>query len=177
MKNPWLISTVVLAAALVALGTWVLVGDHADAAQPVAQPYPTPLAEYPLELARTDTICLASEDVLRMLAARRTAMNRGDEQAAAAFYAEDGSLWIIDSAEPIVARGRAAIATRLKVDLDEAHMKLRLAGHAIRFGDYVAEPTFVGYENADGQIRDEALYLLVFNIDPATGEISGQWVF
>ncbi len=63
MKNPWLISTVVLAAALVALGTWVLVGDQTDATQPLAQPSSTPLAEYPVELAQTDTVCLASDDV------------------------------------------------------------------------------------------------------------------
>jgi hypothetical protein len=56
-------------------------------------------------------------------------------------------------------------------------MKLRLAGHAIRAGDYVAEPTFVGYEDAEGKIHDEALYLLVFNINPSTGRIDAQWVF
>lgn len=177
MKKPWMISTIVLAAALVALGTWVLVGDQTDAPQPLAQPSLTPLAEYPLELAQTDTVCLASEDVVRMLAARRAAMNRGDEQAAAAFYAEDGSLWLIDAAEPEVARGRAAIAALLKREVDERRIRLRLAGHAIRFGDYVAEPTFIGYEDADGKIPEWTTYLLVFNIEPSTGEINGQWVF
>jgi len=100
--------------------------------------------------------------IMKVLKGRMAAMNRGDGQAAAAFYAKDGVLEEMDQTPPIVTKGREGIAARLDA-LYKTGLRLAPAGAPITYDQYVAEP--VRFYNGNGP--GEGAGMLVFQFDAA----------
>ena len=115
-----LIAVIALGAALVALGTWVVIDQtRSSSAQG-----------------------LASADVAAMLKDRHTALNRGDAHAIARFYAPNAVLEERDVTPAIVTRGREDIGQHIAA-LSQLGLRLESASPVIKLGDTVAEATNV----------------------------------
>ena len=100
----------------------------------------------------------------------RRPSNRGDGQAAAAYFAEDGKQEELNEDPSLVFKGREAIATRLE-DLHGMGLRLAPAGAPITYDKYVAEP--VRFFNGDGS--GQGAGMLVFEFSPAY-KIVHEWV-
>jgi hypothetical protein len=107
-----------------------------------------------------------SDEVISMLEGRIAAWNRGDAQAAAAFYMVDGSLEEQDNG--LVTKGRAQIASRLHGLM--ADFKMEAVGTPIQWGRVVVEPINLILQGQPGP------YLLVFELGPDGRKIYRQWV-
>lgn len=110
-----------------------------------------------------------SAEIMQILQGRIAAINRGDGEAAAAYYADDGEMWETDLGPEAITRGREAIAKRLR-DLYEMGLRIQPAGEPITYDRYVAEP--VRFLNGNGP--GEGAGILVFEIKRR--EIVRQWV-
>lgn len=152
--NPWLVTTIVLSVLLLALGTWVII-DRRSA---------------PTRVDSAQTAGQASSAVREMLKARIDAMNRTDGQAAGAFYAEDAVLEEYDQDDPVINKGRAAIAEHLGQLTGEMGLRMEQTGEPIQYDRYVAEP--VRFYPATGSGTGAGM--LVFEID-SEGKIAHQW--
>ena len=108
--------------------------------------------------------------VMKVLDGLTAAINRGDGQAAAAYFAEDGKQEELNEDPSLVFKGREAIATRLE-ELHGMGLRLAPAGAPITYDKYVAEP--VRFFNGDGSGRGAGM--LVFEFDPAY-KIAHEWV-
>lgn len=109
-----------------------------------------------------DQANLPPRRVMKILEGRMAAMNRGDGEAAAAFYAKDGVLEEMDATPRVVSKGRVAIAARLDT-LYEAGLRLAPAGAPIAYDCYAAQP--VAFTTDDGS--GSGAGVLVFAFDPA----------
>jgi hypothetical protein len=165
---------IVLALVLILTGALALAGcgradePSANAAPAAASPSadPTQLAVY----VATQRARRPSDAVMAVLEGRIAAMNRGEGEAAAAYYAASGVLEETDLDPDLVTRGREAIATRLG-DLYDMGLRLKPAGAPIQYDIYVAEP--VKFINANGPGKGAGM--LVFEFNPRN-EIAYQWV-
>jgi hypothetical protein len=149
--HPWLVAVIVLAAALVALGAWVLV-DQARS---------------------SSTQGLASSEVTTMLDARLAALNRFDAEATAAFFTKDAVMEEIEQGAPVVvSSGRKEIANRFRVMLDYSKQTgvQGRTGATTQIGPYVAQTFSWG---ASGTTEGQGI--LVFKLDEK-GEIAHEWV-
>lgn len=113
---------------------------------------------------------LPSDAVIAALEGRIVAMNRGDGEAAASFYAEDGMLEETDLSPHLITRGRAWLADRLDA-LYDMGLRLAPAGAPIANGRYVAEPTRFYH----GTMPRRGAAMLVFEID-AQNKLAYQWM-
>jgi hypothetical protein len=111
---------------------------------------------------------LASNEVATMLDDRIAAFNGGDNEAAAAFYAEDAVLQEEDIGK--VTTGRKEIGVRLH-DLYYMGMRMEPVGAPIQSGRFVGEA--VRFTEFEGTGTGEGV--LVFELDDA-GKIAHQWV-
>jgi hypothetical protein len=97
--HPWLVAVIVLAAALVALGAWVLIDQTRSSA----------------------TEGLASPEVAAMIHKVHAAWNRYDAEAVVAFYAPNAVTEEIEAGVPrVVRRGHDQILARFRYMLDAA---------------------------------------------------------
>jgi hypothetical protein len=108
--------------------------------------------------------------VMEILEGRVEAMNRGDGDAAAAYYAVDASMAETDLGPNAITRGRENIAKRLR-DLYEMGLRLEPAGVPIAYDRYVAEP--VTFTNANGPGNGAGMLVFEFGPDDV---IEYQWV-
>lgn len=108
---------------------------------------------------------LASAEVRTMLAARVEAVNAGDEEAVASFYAADAVLEELDQRTPIVTRTSADIATHLR-GYQELGFRLEQTGTPTQLGPFVSEP-LLWSGGAGGMV--------VYRLDDQ-GRIVHQWV-
>ena len=133
--NPWLIGVVALAAALVALGGWVIFDDEAPPEG------------------------LASAEATSMLSDRIAAFNTAGVEDMSRFYAPNAILEEHDVSPVAVTRGSKAIGDRLEYFSDMWDMAgLRIASESapIQLGPYVAEAASIG-QDWDG--------ILVYKLD------------
>lgn len=152
--DPWLIVVVVLAAALVALGGWVIV-DQTRSSSPQD---------------------LASAEVAAMLDARLAAENRYDARAIAAFYAKDAIMEEHDPLVPdgvLVTEGRDQIAQRWQVGADYFRgegWRVESGSGRVQIGDYVVSTETFGVpgEEPVGQV------VVVHRLDEK-GKIAHEW--
>jgi hypothetical protein len=126
--NLWLVAVVGLAAALVALGAWVLVDRNTSATVSATGP----------------SQGLASPQVVRMLKNRLAAMDSGHAEAVAAFYTRTGVLEERDVTPAVVTKGREQIVRRVQV-LQSYDMPLESESSVIQFGRYAAIKYPIGY--------------------------------
>lgn len=154
--NLWLVAVIALAAALIALGAWVLVDRNTSSSAPGR----------------------ASPEVATMLADRIAAMNREDGPAAAVFYTKDAIMQEEDNAivqqegpPGLVTKGRKQIAARLQF-LSEAGLRIERVGAPIQMGRFVGEA--VRFYEFGGSGTGEGV--LVFELDKSSGKIAHQWV-
>jgi hypothetical protein len=122
------------------------------------------------ESPSVDQPSLPPRDIRKILDARMAAVNQGDSQRAAAFYAKRGVLEETDQDPDLMTRGRENIAVRLE-DLYDMGLRLAPAGAPITYDRYVAEP--VRFLNEDGPGTGAGM--LVFEFDPAR-KIAHHWV-
>lgn len=113
----------------------------------------------------------ASPDVIAILEGRIEAFNRGDFEAAAAFWAEDGVLIEYEADKAIFNQGRAAIAKRL-AGVYEFGLRFEPAGTPLQFGQLVAEPVRWLPMEPGGP---DAQSMLIFRLN-ADGKIASEWV-
>jgi hypothetical protein len=149
--NPWLVAVVVLGAALIGLGTWVLIDQTRS----------------------SSTLDLAAPEVVAMLDARLAAGDRNDAEAGAAFYSKDAVMEEIEAGVPrVVSKGRDQILERFRF-LGAAgrpnDFELR-TGTTIQIGPYVAQTNSFG---SGGAIYGQGI--LVFRLDES-GKIAHEWV-
>ena len=144
--GPLLVTVLVLAAALVALGTWTLV-DRQES---------------------SSTTGLASPKVVAMLRNRIAALNSGDDKAIAAFYARDAVLEERDVTPAVVTSGSQQIGERIGSIVRLFGMQLEPTGPMVRLGGTVAEATSVPGNPDEG-------FILAYRLD-AQGKIAHQWV-
>jgi ketosteroid isomerase-like protein len=152
--HPWLVAVVVLAAALVALGAWVIVDQTRS----------------------SSTQDLASAEVAAMLNARLAAMNRFDAEAGAAFYAKDAVMEEHDPIIPggvLVTEGRDQIFQRLQAAADYGRgegWRVEPGGVRSQIGDYVVSTEIfrVPGEQPLGQV------VVVQKLDEE-GKIAHEW--
>ena len=144
--NPWLAAVIALAAALVALGAWVIVDQTRSS---------------PSE-------GLASAEVATMLENRIAAFDRADGRAAAAFYSKDAIMQEEDIG--LTTTGREQIAARLQY-LTDAGLRMKTVGAPIQSGRFVGEA--VRFYDPSGTARGEGV--LVFELDKNSGKIAHQW--
>lgn len=150
--NPWLLAVAAVAAALLALGVWVLVDRQTRS-----------------------SAGLASPAVASMLEGRIVAWNRGDGRAAAAFYTMDAVMEERDVTPAIVTTGRQAIAERLQTIIDLG-LRMKPVGTPVQIGRYVGEPVrFYAAESRSATWRPVGEGILAFELTP-TGQIAHQWV-
>ena len=149
--NPWLVAVVVLGAALIGLGTWVLIDQTRS----------------------SSTQDLAAPEVAAMLDARIAAMNRYDAKATAAFFSKDAVMEEIENGVPAATSiGRQEIANRFDEILSSSKALgiLGRTGRPTQIGPYVAQTFSWGSRGAtDGE------GVLVFKLD-GSGKIAHEWV-
>lgn len=145
--NPWLGAVIALAAALVALGAWVIVDQTRS----------------------SPTEGLASPEVATMLENRIAAFDHADGRAAAAFYTKDAIMQEEDIGLTTTGRGR--IAARLQYLMD-AGLRMKTVGAPIQIGRFVGEA--VRFYDPGGTARGEGV--LAFELDKNSGKIAHQWV-
>ena len=145
--NPWLAAVIALAAALVALGGWVIVDQTRS----------------------SSTQGLASPEVATMLENRIAAFDRADGRAAAAFYTKDAVMQEEDIG--LTTTGRAQIGARLQYLMD-AGLRMKTVGAPIQSGRFVGEA--VRFYDPSGTARGEGV--LAFELDSNSGKIAHQWV-
>ncbi len=133
---------------LAAVGVGVLIG-RATAEEPAAAPQP---------------LGLASADVQTMLGGRMAALNSGDAQALAAFYAPDGILEERDQQPAVITKGSEEIASHLH-EYFNLGFRLRSESVAVTWGPYVTEAAT--WSGGGG--------ILVYQLDPDL-KIVHQWV-
>ena len=146
--NRWHVAVSGLAAAVVALGAWVVVDQTRS----------------------SSTDGLAPPEVVAMLEKRIAAFDRADGQAAAAFYTKDAIMQEEDIG--LTTRGREQIAGRLQVLMD-AGLRMTAVGAPIQMGRFVGEAVRF-YESGGGTGIGEGV--LVFELDETSGKIAHQWV-
>jgi len=112
----------------------------------------------------------ASSEVIATLEGRIAAYNRGDFEAAASYWAEDGVLLEYEGEPCTETRGREAIAARL----EEVYGSIRMdaVGTPLQFGRLVAEP--VRFRPAPG-VDNYGEAMLVFEMDE-DGKIAVEYV-
>jgi hypothetical protein len=133
--NPWLVAVIALAAALVALGAWVIVDQ-----------------------TRTSTTeGVAPSEVQTMLDDQLVAFNSGDAAALASFYAANAVLEERNLDPAIVTRGSEQIGERIAFFVNTAGMRIESAGPAVVLGDTVARA-----ERFPGETVG---YMVVFKLD------------
>ena len=151
--NPWLVAVVVLAAALVGLGAWVVIDQTRSSSA---------------------TQDLASPEVTAMLNARVAAINRFDAAAIAAFYTQDAVMEEIEAGVPrVVSRGHDQILDRLRFLVDGARssdLQLR-TGTTTQIGPYVTQTNSFG---SFGATEGDGQGILVFRLDES-GKIAHEW--
>ena len=146
--NPWLVAVVVLGAALVGLGTWVLIDQTRS----------------------SSTQDLASPEVTAMLNARIAAMNRFDAEAIAALYSQNAVMEEIEAGVPrVVSRGHDQILDRFRFMADGASGIQLRTGTTTQIGPYVAQTNSFG---SGGAILGQGI--LVFRLDKG-GKIAHEW--
>jgi hypothetical protein len=145
--NPWLAAVIGLAAALVALGAWVIFDQTRS----------------------SSSEGLASPEVATMLENRIAAFYRADGRAAAAFYTKDAVMQEEDIG--LTTRGREQIAARLQYLMD-AGLRMKTVGAPIQIGRFVGEA--VRFYDPGGTARGEGV--LAFELDQTSGKIVHQWV-
>jgi hypothetical protein len=140
----------------------------ANATPSAASPSPSPISVVGSTTA--EGVRLPTDAVIAALEGRIAAWNRGDAEAAAAFYAEDGILEETDVSPHVITRGRTWLADRLN-GLYDMGLRLAPAGAPIASGRYVAEPTRIYNSSAPGS----GAAMLVFEID-AQDKLARQWM-
>jgi hypothetical protein len=110
---------------------------------------------------------LPSTGVIAALEGRMAAMNRGDGEAAASFYAPDGVMYESDTEGWTT--GQEALAQHLN-DLYRMGLRLAPAGAPIAWDRYVAEPA--RFYNSNGPGRGAGM--LVFEVGD-DGRFAHQW--
>ena len=151
--NPWLMAVVVLAAALVGLGAWVIV-DQTRSSSGVSP--------------KSSTAGLASPTVVAMLRERLAALNGGDPKTISAFYTRHAVLDDRAAQPPLKTVGSQEIGKLLHFYVKTLGMQLESVGPIVQVGSGVAEATRVPGSTNDG-------FMLVYNL-AANGKIAHQWV-
>lgn len=99
--------------------------------------------------------------VIKVLEGYTTAVNRGEGQTAASYFAEGARTEELDRYPNVVSKGRRAIAARVE-QLHRTGLRLGTAGAPITYDAYVAMP--VCYLNGNGS--GQSAGMLVFQFDP-----------
>ena len=149
--NPWL-AVVVLAAALVALGSWVAVDRG----------------------TRDEPDNLASSEVAAMLKGRIAAMNSYDAEATAAFFSDDAVMEEVENGVlATTSNGRQEVAARFGYLLSYAKTVglQNRTGTTTQIGPYVAQP--YSWSSEGGATNGQGI--LVFRLDES-GKIAHEWV-
>lgn len=148
----WLL-VVGLAAALIGLGSWVIVDQTGSQATPAAQPIHG----------------LASAQRVAMLDARLAALNSAGKQSMASYYSSDAVFEDRSVTPPIVVRGGTQVAS-----LNEGFSKVwALAGlRMTRESDVIQTGNYAAHAVRLGDYR----FMAVFEFDQS-GRIAHQWVF
>jgi ketosteroid isomerase-like protein len=150
--NPWLV-VVVLAVALVALGSWVAVDRG----------------------TRDEQDNLASSQVAVMLRDRIEAMDAYDAEATAAFYAEDAVMEEYDPGLPngvVVTKGRERIQERWQAMMNymqQSGVEMRWGSGIIQIGRFHADTVSFG---APGSVEGQGI--AVMELDE-NGKIAHEW--
>ena len=145
--DPWAVAVIVLAAALIALGGWVVL-DRPTSSEPDG---------------------LASPGVAAMLAKRMVALNSASEEAIGRFYSADAIVEERDTVPPFTSHGREEIAARLSGIprlWKMAGIRAKSQSAVIQFGPYAAEAASIGGSWSG---------ILVYRLDK-NGKIEHQWV-
>lgn len=132
--NAWLAAVIALAAALIALGTWVIVDQTRS----------------------SSTQGLASPETVTVLNDRIAAVNSGDAQAISAFYTRDAVLEERDVTPEVITRGSEQIGGRIR-GLTQLGLRLKSESPVIRFGNTVAEAASMPGSGTEGFILVYAL--------------------
>jgi len=151
--NPWLVAVVLLTAALVAFGAWVVV-DRVTTSPTAPAPSSTP--------------GLASPETDAILEDRLAALNAGDAEAVSAFYTSDAVLEERDVTPPVVTTGSEQIGRRIAGLVNTFGMQLERASPVIEFGLSTAEAVRSPSDPTLG-------WILVYRFAP-NGKIAHQWV-
>lgn len=144
--NRWLVAVVGLAAALVALGAWVLVDRTAGTEQPRG---------------------LASSSVATLLADRIATANRGARGAMSAFYTTNAVLEEHDIAPPVVTKGNQDIGGRIET-MHSLGLSITPEGPVIQLGRYAAQAASLTSDPNTG-------WILVYELGKGN-RIAHQWV-
>lgn len=145
--NPWFV-VAVLAAALVALGAWVVVDQTRS----------------------SSTEGLASPEVASMLTDRLAALNSGDAGAISSFYTANAVLEERDVTPARVTRGSAAIGDAIATYANSfIPLRVERVSPIIQTGRSVAEATVYPRNPTLG-------WTLVYLLDRDSGKIAHQWV-
>ncbi len=146
--NPWLVAVIALAAALVALGAWVIVDQ-----------------------TRSSTAeGVASSEVATMFDDLTVAFNSGDPVALSSFYGPNAVLaehFLDPAIYPTVTRGSEQIGERIAFFVNTGGMRIESAGPVIVLGDTVARAERFAGETGGSMV--------VYKLN-ANGKIARQWV-
>lgn len=172
MKHPSVSASAALTTLLIAVvaGMYASAGCGATSNTSAGAPDATPEKSASASWSG-NRLNLPTPDVMAALEGRISAWMRGDTQAAADFYAEDGVLREMDTSPDYVSEGRERIRWRLQ-DLYDAGLRLRPADAPLQYDRYVAEPT--DFYPAEDESQAVVL-MLVFEMD-ADNNIVYQWV-
>jgi hypothetical protein len=149
----------------------LLVGCASTSPTPAPTPTPVPSASpaaTPLP-SGWSAAGPASPEVIAVLEGRIEAFNRGDFEAAAAYWAEDGALIEYEDGT-IFTQGREAIAKRL-AGVYEFPLRMRSAGVPLQLGRLVAQPVWWLQPGS----TDSADCMLVFVMSDSN-EIAAEYV-
>ena len=145
--NAWLVAVIALVAALVGLGTWVLVDQTRS----------------------SSTEGLASPEVASMLKGRLAALNSGDAEAISTFYTAHAVLEERDVTPARVTRGSVAIGKAIATYVNSYGLQVERVSPIIQTGRSVAEATVYPGDPSLG-------WTLVYLLDRDSGKIAHQWV-
>jgi hypothetical protein len=145
--SPWLVGVIALAAALVALGAWVVFDQTRS----------------------SSTEGLASPEVASMLEDRLVALNSGDAEAISAFYTADAVLEERDVTPVRVTKGSEAIGNAIATYVNVYGLQVERVSPIIQTGRSAAEATVYPGDPALG-------WTLVYLLDRESGKIEHQWV-
>lgn len=149
--NPWLVAVIVLAAALVALGAWVLIDQTRSSSTPGQ----------------------ASPEVAAMIHNLTAAWNRYDAEATASFYARDAVMEEIEAGVPrVVSNGSAQITDRFRYMLDDA----RSAGVQGRIGTITQIGPYVSTRYSWGTPGTTMGQGFIVDKLDTSGKIAHEWV-
>ena len=133
--NPWLVAVIALAAAVVALGAWVIVDQTRS----------------------STTEGVASSEVATMFDDLTVAFNSGDPVALSSFYAPNAVLEEHTIDPTIVTRGGEQIGERIAFFVNTGGMRIESAGPVIVLGDMAAR--------AERYVGETGGVMTVFKLD------------